>query len=368
MNDCPTKNPMSRALELAHCALGATSPNPAVGAVLVKDGRVVGEGFTQPPGHAHAEIVALRAAGDQARGAVLYSTLEPCNIHGRTPPCTQALIQAGVAAVRYAVVDPNPRIRGEAHRQLDAAGIATHHQPVDGAQELYEAFSKHINTGLPFVTAKFAMSLDGKIATRTGDSQWITGEPARRPVHQLRRASDAIIVGVNTVLRDDPRLTARDGDGSPLDRQPLRVVVDSRGRTPPQARLLNSPGNTLVAMAVNSDEAKGALESAGAEVLCQPHGASRVDLEALMAELGRRDVVSAIVEGGGTLLGSLFDAGLVDKVWAFIAPTIIGGKEAPSPVQGAGAETLTAAISLERVTVRHVGSDLLVTGYPKGTG
>ncbi len=368
MNDCPINDPMHRALELAHCALGTTSPNPAVGAVLVKDGRVVGEGFTQPPGQAHAEIVALRAAGDQARGAVLYSTLEPCNIHGRTPPCTEALIQAGVAEVRYAVVDPNPRVRGEGHRQLDAAEIATHHQPVDGAQELYEAFSKHINTGLPFVTAKFAMSLDGKIATRTGDSQWITGEPARHLVHQLRRASDAIIVGVNTVLRDDPRLTARDGDGSPLDRQPLRVVVDSRGRTPPQARLLNSPGNTLVAMAVNHDETKGALERAGAEVLCQPHGSARVDLEALLAELGRRGVVSAMVEGGGTLLGSLFDAGLVDKVWAFIAPTIIGGKDAPSPVQGAGAEMLTDAISLERVTVRQVGSDLLVKGYPKGTG
>ncbi|MQF69847.1 bifunctional diaminohydroxyphosphoribosylaminopyrimidine deaminase/5-amino-6-(5-phosphoribosylamino)uracil reductase RibD [SAR202 cluster bacterium AD-804-J14_MRT_500m] len=355
---------MSRALKLAQYALGTTSPNPAVGAVLVKGDRIIGEGYTQPPGRAHAEIIALEAAGDEAKGSSLYSTLEPCNIYGRTPPCTEAIIAAGVSTVCYAVLDPNPNVQGKGIRQLNEAGIDTYHQTVKGASELYEAFSKHINTGLPFVTAKFAMSLDGKIATRTGNSKWITGESARKFVHQLRRASDAIIVGVNTVILDDPLLTTRDLSGNPLPNQPLRVIVDSKGRTPTNSRCLNTPGSTVVAMSAENSTNRKALQQVGAEVLYQSHGRPQVDLLELLRYLGARGIVSALVEGGGGLLGSLFDDNLVDKVCAFVAPTIIGGRNAPSPVQGQGARTLSQATCLERIRIQQVGNDILVQGYP----
>ena len=223
------------------------SPNPPVGAVLVRDGEVVGEGYTQPPGQAHAEIVAIRQAGPRARGATLYTTLEPCNHQGRTGPCSEAIIEAGVVEVHSAVTDPNPHVKGGGLSRLSEAGIAVSTGEMAGeASRLIEAYAKLVKTGRPFVTAKFAMSLDGKIATRTGSSQWITGEEARAYGHRLRAASDAVMVGINTVLADDPRLTARDGSGAALDRQPLRVVVDSRGRIPREARMLGEPGSTLV--------------------------------------------------------------------------------------------------------------------------
>jgi diaminohydroxyphosphoribosylaminopyrimidine deaminase/5-amino-6-(5-phosphoribosylamino)uracil reductase len=358
---------MKRALALTRKALGATSPNPAVGAVLVKEGQVIGEGFTQPPGQAHAEVVALEKAGAQARGATLYVTLEPCCFQGRTPPCTRALVEAGVAQVHVAALDPNPRVNGKGIRELEAAGVKVLLEEHEEAHQLYEAFAKHIKTGLPFVTAKFAASLDGKIATRTGHSQWITGEEARALVQELRRASDAIMVGVNTVVRDNPRLTVRDKDGRPLARQPLRVLVDSKGRTPPNSRLLGEPGQTLVATTATAT-GRGTLETAGAQVLELPSTVQGVDLEELLKELGRRDVVSLLVEGGGALLGSMFDLGLVDKVLAFIAPVIIGGREAPSPVEGYGPKTLVQALKLRNVAVERVGKDILVTGYPAENG
>ena len=238
---------MGLALSLALKAVGSVSPNPPVGAVLVRDGEVVGEGYTQPPGQAHAEIVAIRQAGPRARGATLYTTLEPCNHQGRTGPCSEAIIEAGVVEVHSAVTDPNPRVKGGGLSRLSEAGIAVSTGEMAGeASRLIEAYAKHVTTGTPFVTAKFAMSLDGKIATRTGSSQWITGEEARAYAHRLRAASDAVMVGINTVLADDPRLTARDGSGAALGRQPLRVVVDSRGRIPREARMLGEPGSTLV--------------------------------------------------------------------------------------------------------------------------
>ena len=358
---------MKRALSLAGQALGTTSPNPAVGAVVVKDGMVVGEGHTLPPGQSHAEVVALHAAGQRARGASLYVTLEPCCVHGRTPPCTEAIVSAGIREVHAATRDPNPRVSGRGLAELESAGIPVHSGEEEAeAIQLYEAFAKHINMGMPYVTAKFAMSLDGKIATHTGDSKWVTGDAARSYVQEMRRASDAIIVGVNTVLEDNPQLTARDGEDRPLARQPIRVVLDSSGRTPPDARLLGEPGQTLIAVTVASDERVELLKDAGAEVLRFP--ATRegmVYLCALLETLGDRGVVSALVEGGGTLLGSLFDQGLLDKVAAFVAPVLIGGRSAPSPVGGNGVAAMAQATRLDSVRIEQIGEDMLVVGYPR---
>ena len=361
-----TTDYMKRALALARQALGTTSPNPAVGAVIVKDGAILGEGFTLPPGQSHAEIVALRNAGESSRGASLYVTLEPCCIYGRTPPCTKAVIAAGIREVHIATTDPNPRVNGKGLVELEAAGIEVHRgDGEEEARELYEAFARHINTGMPFVTAKFAMSLDGKIATHTGDSKWVTGAPARGYVQEMRRACDAIMVGINTVLRDNPQLTARDGDGNPLARQPLRVVLDSKARTPPDARLLKEPGRTLIAVTQPTDDRAAFLLKAGAEVLRLPATREgKVDPCALLRALGEMGVVSLLVEGGGTLLGSLFDLGLVDKVEAFVAPVIIGGLSAPSPVGGMGVAAMAQATRIERVRVERVGEDILVIGYP----
>ncbi|MBI4310272.1 MAG: bifunctional diaminohydroxyphosphoribosylaminopyrimidine deaminase/5-amino-6-(5-phosphoribosylamino)uracil reductase RibD [Chloroflexi bacterium] len=355
---------MARALELAAQALGSTSPNPAVGAVVVKDGRIVGEGYTQPPGQAHAEVVALRQAGAHARGATLYVTLEPCSHHGRTPPCVAAIIEAGVREVRFSFVDPNPLVNGNGGRQLEAAGVrVTEGEGAKASRKLTEAYCKFITTRLPFVTAKFAASLDGKIAARGGDSRWITGEAARREAHRLRAMSDVVMVGVGTVLTDDPQLTARDAQDAPLPRQPLRVVVDSQGRTLPSARLLREPGAALVAHARAPQERLRALQTAGAELVeaCGEDG--RVDLRRLLTLLGERQVTSVLAEGGGALLGSLFDGGLVDKVAAFIAPVVIGGTGATPAVGGKGAETIAQALRLTGVEVRKVGLDVLISGY-----
>ena len=356
---------MKQALALAGEALGTTSPNPAVGAVLVKDGQVVGEGYTQPPDQAHAEIVALRQARDRARGAVLYVTLEPCCHQGRTPPCTSAIMAAGVAEVHMALGDPNPLVDGKGRHALEQAGI----QVVVGEEEaaagkLTEAYLKYIRTGLPFVVAKFAASLDGKIATRTGDARWITGEAARRRAHELRGTSDAVMAGVGTVVADDPQLTARDDQDRPLDHQPLRVIVDGQGRTPVTARLFQEPGKVLIAGAHIPQRRTRALERAGAEVLELPAEDGSVDLRALLAALGQREVAAVLVEGGGKLLGALFDRKLVDKVVAFLAPVIIGGAEAVPAVAGAGSGTIAEAFRLQDVETEQVGEDLMVVGYP----
>ena len=366
---------MGLALSLAERAAGSVSPNPPVGAVLVRDGEVVGEGYTQPPGKAHAEIVAIRQAGELARGATLYTTLEPCNHQGRTGPCSEAIIEAGVAAVHSAVTDPNPHVKGRGLSRLSEAGIAVSTGEMAGeASRLIEAYSKLVKTGTPFVTAKFAMSLDGKIATRTGSSQWVTGEEARAYAHRLRAASDAVMVGINTVLADDPRLTARDESGAAAGRQPLRVVVDSRGRMPAAARMLGEPGATLVVTA--SAEGVGDRgwipasagktidgESRSVETVVLPGEDGLVDLEGLMSYLGEREVASVVVEGGGALLGSLFDGGLIDKVCAFVAPVVVGGAGAPSPVAGEGVELIGDALRLRDVDVLRLGEDVAVVGY-----
>ena len=372
MADDRRMNFMGQAINLARQAMGSTSPNPAVGAVLVKDGAIIGRGATQPPGQAHAEVVALREAREESRGASLYVTLEPCCHWGRTPPCARAVIEAGVAEVVVALEDPNPVVSGNGMNELRNAGIMVSALPDDSpereqARELYEGFAKHVNTGLPFATAKFAMSLDGKIATRTGDSKWVTGPDARALVQRMRRETDAVMVGANTVLADDPQLTARGEDNLPLPRQPVRVTMDSQCRMPLQSQLLRQPGQTLVYTTRTAPAANvRGLQLAGAEVV--PVSATPSGLvcpKEALADLGQRGIVNLLVEGGGKTLGSLFDAGLVDKVQAFVAPVIIGGLEAASPVEGAGAELMAHAARLERISFRQVGPDWLITGYPQ---
>ncbi len=357
---------MDRALLLAKLALVHSSPNPAVGAVIVNDGVIVGEGYTQPPGSSHAEIVALQQAGDKARGARMYVTLEPCCHYGRTPPCTKAIIGAGIAEVHLAMIDPNLRVCGKGKAELEAAGIRTFvGDQEEQAQELNEAYIKYTHTGLPFVISKFAMSLDGKIATKTGESRWISGEQSRRYVHTLRSQIDAIMVGVDTVIRDDPQLTARAGlAGGRVEKQPLRVIVDSRGRTPPTARIFQVPGKTLVAVTGEVDPEKAkALVKAGGEVVELPAKGGMVDLEELLKLLGKRQIVSIMVEGGAAVFGSLFEANLVDKVLVFVAPIVIGGHEAKNPVEGKGVEKLSQATAFTRVKTEIVGSDVLISGY-----
>lgn len=358
----PTDDPMARAILLARQAIGTASPNPPVGAVIVKDGHIVGEGYTQPPGQAHAEIMALAQAGDDARGADLYVTLEPCAHQGRTPPCTSAIIAAGIRRVHIAALDPNPRTDGRGVARLEQANVSV--LLGEGSSEsnaLIEAFAKHVTTGTPFVIAKFAMSLDGKIATRSGDSKWISNAAARKHAHALRAGVDAVMVGIGTAIADDPQLTVRDVPHT--GPQPTRVVVDSTGRLPINAAMLALNGTTIVATAGLNAERRTALEATGAEVVDTGAGA-QVDLPKLLATLGERQITSVLVEGGSHLLGSLFDLGLVDKVVAVVAPVIIGGTEAPGPVGGNGAQTIPDALRLTQVTYEQMDGDIIVTGYP----
>jgi diaminohydroxyphosphoribosylaminopyrimidine deaminase / 5-amino-6-(5-phosphoribosylamino)uracil reductase len=360
---------MNQAIALAKLAMGQVSPNPAVGAVIVKNDAVIGQGYTQPPGEAHAEVVALRQAGVEARGATMYVTLEPCCHHGRTPPCTKAIIEAGISQVHVAMLDPNPQVAGKGTATLENAGIQTYlGEAADEAAEIIEAYVKYITTGMPFVAVKFAISLDGKTATRTGDSQWISGEESRRFVHNMRYVCDAVMAGVNTVLADDPRLTARvcGGLGGTARRQPLRVIIDSNGRTPPTAKLFKQPGEVLLVTAHSLDTGKKeALVAAGAEVLELPSQGGRVDLDAMLKELAKREITSVMVEGGGVLAGSFFDSNLVDKVVAFITPIIVGGAEANTPVAGNGVSSIAMARRLENIRVYHFGDDIMISGYPR---
>jgi len=363
----PSSDYMECALSLARLASGYSSPNPAVGAVVVRDGHVVGMGYTQPVGGPHAEVVALRQAADRARGATMYVTLEPCCHFGRTPPCTRTVIEAGLSEVHVAMVDPNPLVAGKGLAELNAAGIKTFVGAREGeAREINEAYVKYITPGLPFVIAKFAMSLDGKIATRTGHSHWISNEQSRCYVHSVRHTVDAIMIGVNTIITDDPRLTARGccGKSGCTTRQPLRIVVDGTGRTPLDAQVLTQPRKTLVACVEPLDEEKKRqLQSHGVEVAIMPGSGGLVDLEALLRYVGRRQVSTVLLEGGSELLGYAFDHGLVDKVLAFVAPMIIGGTEGRTAVGGHGAPTIPEALALDRVEVKNFADNVLVSGY-----
>lgn len=357
---------MEQALFLARLALGQASPNPAVGAVVVSNDEVVGQGYTQPPGSPHAEIVALAQAGERARGSVMYVTLEPCCHYGRTPPCTRAIVAAGVVEVHSSMLDPNPLVSGRGKEELEKEGIRTYVGECEAeARDINEAYIKFITTGMPFVTAKFAASLDGKIATRGGDSRWISGEMARKKVHTMRYTADAVMTGVNTILADDPHLTTRcGGKGGTVRKQPLRVIIDGRGRTPLTAKVFSEPGGTLVALGKEAEPAeKAAFAQVGAELLELPSAEGLVDLKQLLKTLAERQITSVLVEGGGILFGSLFDGGLVDKVIAFVAPMIIGGEEARPAVGGIGVDNVADSIKLRRVSVERLGEDIMISGY-----
>ncbi len=354
------------ALELAEKGRGRTSPNPMVGAVVVKDGRIIGRGFHAKAGGPHAEVVALQEAGDEARGATVYVSLEPCSHYGRTPPCVDRIIEAGISKVVVAMLDPNPLVAGRGIEKLRAAGIETEVGVLEKrAKRLNEVFIKYITTELPFVLIKMAMTLDGKSATITGDSRWISGEGSRAYVHHLRDEFDAVMVGIGTVLKDDPRLTARLPEGGGKD--PIRIIVDSRGRIPLTAKVLNldSPAKTMIAVTKKAPQDKvEQLRGKGIEVLVLPAVRDdKVDLRELLRELGKREIASVLVEGGGNLNWSLLDAGLVDKIVFFIAPKIVGGDKAPTPVEGMGIRRMTEALLLDEVEVTICGEDIEIIGY-----
>jgi diaminohydroxyphosphoribosylaminopyrimidine deaminase/5-amino-6-(5-phosphoribosylamino)uracil reductase len=408
---------MQRALRLAARGIGRTNPNPAVGAVIVAGDQVVGEGYHQQAGGPHAEVFALEAAGAQAAGAAMYVTLEPCSHHGRTPPCVDAVIAAGIKRVVVAVQDPNPQVNGQGVAKLREAGITVEVGLCEKeARQLNAPFIKHIITGLPLVSLKAAMSLDGKIATRTGESQWITGEKARAYGHTLRAQHDAVMAGIGTVLADNPRLTARRENPTPYPpprkqrggteerKAPLRIIVDSNARTPLNAALLTADSRPpVIAVAEGTPEERiEALQEAGAEVwVIAPHPLStspqarrgeivgqelascpatdwkgelmgqeasscptesRVDLNALMKRLGEQQIQSVLVEGGGTLASALLAAGLADRVYFFLAPIIIGGQAAPGPIGGDGIAKLAEVWRLTNLKVRRMGEDVLISG------
>lgn len=358
----PDERWMGAALRQARQALGISSPNPAVGAVVVRDGVLVGRGHTCPPGGAHAEVVALREAGVRAHGADLYVTLEPCAHYGRTPPCTDAIIRAGVARVVAAMEDPHAIVAGRGFETLRAAGVRVEVGVREAeARRHLEAYVKHVQSGIPFGLLKCAMTLDGKIAARTGDSRWVSGEKSRALVHRLREEFDAVAVGIGTVLQDDPELTVR---LTRKRRDPIRVVLDSQARTPPAARLFGPGGPVLIAVTAQAPaERVRALEERGATVLVVPEAAGRVDPAALFRLLGERGVISVLVEGGGEVAAAALAAGVIDRVIFFMAPKIVGGRQAPTPVEGEGAARMADALPVERLSVRRIGADLALEGY-----
>ncbi len=355
---------MRTALRLAEKARGRTSPNPMVGAVVVKKGAVIGRGYHKKAGELHAEAIALKKAGRAAKNATLYVTLEPCShTNKRTPPCTPLVMQSGVKRVVVAMIDPNPQVSGRGIKILRKRGIEVVTGVLEAeAKVLNEAFVKFITSGMPFVTLKIAQTLDGKIATASGESKWITGEQARVEGHMLRNSNDAILVGINTVLKDNPSLTTRIPEG----RDPVRVIVDSTLRTPTDATIVRQKSSAPTIIAALSSAPKARirnLQDAGAEVLLVKSAAGRVDLRDLMKKLGSRGVMSVLIEGGAEVHASAIMSGIVDKVALFIAPMLMTGRDSLCSIGGIAPARLSQAIRLHTVSVRFVGRDLLVEGY-----
>ncbi len=358
---------MHQALELAEKGRGWTSPNPMVGAVVVKDGRIVGRGYHQRTGGPHAEVHAIDDAGKQARGATIYVTLEPCNHFGRTPPCTQKIMDAGVVQVVVAMTDPNPDVRGGGNHTLRENGIDV----VTGicekeARTLNEGFSTWITTGKPFVIVKCAATLDGRIATRTGDARWVTGSASRQFVHRIRHGVDGIMVGVNTVKQDNPSLTTRLEAETGSD--PTRIILDTQLSMPVSAKLLHQQSNAPTWVICGPGAAanrRSALEKAGATVIEAPLKENRIDLSMLMDKLGALNITSLLIEGGGTVLGSVFADGIADKVCFFYAPKILGDDRGVPICRGSGPESMQASTPIHAMTVHRFDDDVMLQGYLK---
>jgi len=351
---------MARALELAARGRGHVEPNPMVGAVIVQGDQIVGEGFHERFGGPHAEINALAQAGPQARNATLYVTLEPCCHYGKTPPCTRAVIDAGISRVFAACSDPFPAVAGKGLQELTQAGVSVSLGLLEhDSRRLNAPYFKFRTTGLPFFTAKWAMTLDGKTATRTGDSRWVSSELSRRYVHQLRSLSDAVLVGVGTVLADDPTLTARIPDA----RNPRRIVVDTFARTPLHSHLIQTIDQAPLIIAVSESaphERIAALETTGARILVLPLRDEHVALDALARELGRMELTNVLCEAGATLTAGLFHARLIDRVVVFLAAKLVGGQQAPGGIGGLGMEKMVDAILLHNLQVRTLDDDLVI--------
>jgi diaminohydroxyphosphoribosylaminopyrimidine deaminase/5-amino-6-(5-phosphoribosylamino)uracil reductase len=354
---------MRRALEIAERGRGSVEPNPLVGAVVVRDGVCVGEGWHQRYGAAHAEVVALAAAGEGARGAALYVTLEPCCHQGKTPPCTDAVLRAGIGRVVAALPDPFPAVAGKGAAILQGANVVVEFGLCEAeARRLNAPYLKLLATGLPYVHLKWAMTLDGKIATRTGDSKWISNPESRRRVHALRGRVDAIVVGIGTALADDPLLTARPAG----PRTAARVVLDSRARLPAASRLATT-AQEAPTLIVTTQDAPGerveALHGLGCEVLVLAANAGRPDVVRLLEEMGRRRCTNVLVEGGSGVAGSFLDAGAVDEVHIFVAPKLAGGADARSPAGGRGVERIAAALALPHQSVDLLDGDVYIHAW-----
>lgn len=356
---------MKRALRMAERGRGWTSPNPMVGAVVVREGRSVGEGFHRRVGTAHAEVNALIAAGELAKGADLYVTLEPCNHHGRTPPCTRAVMEAGISRVFVGMKDPNPRVQGGGDEFLRSMGIPV----VEGILErecrlLNQPFIKHMVTGRPYVVLKAAATLDGRIASRTGDSRWVTNERSRRFGHRLRCDLDAILVGSRTALSDNPQLTAR-LPGRSRCRQPIRIILDSQLKLSLDSALVQSIESAPLWLACaesSSREREKALIDAGVSIIRIPRGPDGLDLGCLLDELGRRQVNSVLVEGGGSTLGSFLGRQLADAFYFFYAPKVLGDAEAVPMIAGRSVAAMANAVSVHGIQLKRFQEDILVTG------
>ena len=353
---------MRRVLRLAEKGKGRTSPNPMVGAVLVRNGRVIGEGYHAKAGTDHAEIIALRRAGEKAKGATLYLNLEPCTHYGKTPPCVPAVIEAKVKRVVIGMKDPNPLVRGGGFESLKRAGLNVEVGILEEeCRRLNEAFCKYILEKEPFVILKVAATLDGKIATREGDSKWISGEASRHFVHRMRDQVDGVVVGIGTVLKDDPKLTARIKKG----RDPYRIILDSRLRIPEGAQVIgNSSSKTIIATTELADRDKiERLEKKGVQILILNSEKGKVDLKKCLSKLGELGIMSLLVEGGSQVNGSFLDEGLIDKILFFFSPKLIGDREALGIFGGTGKATLKESIPLNELRVRRIGEDILIEGY-----
>ena len=356
---------MRIALELAARGTGWTSPNPMVGAVVVKDNDIVGRGWHQKAGGPHAEVHALDDAGKRAMGATIYVSLEPCHHQGRTPPCTEKILSAGIGRVVMAMRDPNPDVRGGGAEYLSKKGVSVTSGVCEAeARRLNESFIKYVTTKQPFVTLKCAATLDGRIATRTGDAKWVTGEMSRKFVHELRHANDAILVGVNTVKVDDPLLTAR--RGAEKSKDPIRIVLDTHLSIPETSKLLRNPsGSDTLIITGNSESSarRDALLKTGVKIIDAPVKDGRIDLSALMPRLGAMGITSLLVEGGATVAAAALQAKVVDKIYFFYAPKILGGDDGVPMCSGPGPALMSDSIPVKNIRIHRFGDDVMIEGY-----